>query len=264
MQDNQDDAYAPRREELKAQFQALQSAGSSEYWQRIEEEDSAQRLPLEVLARCFRERHAAGVRGDAERIMNVIWRQVQPKVHQWSWQIANYSHSGMKPQFQEDLEQECLIKLWQELVEDDPAFLLENFTVGFLRLRQHVAQSVMEKAGEWQRRGVDNPTRIPRSAMDSLQAKSDNEGDFSLDEQLEDERAQAPFDRVDVSDLLEKVRSLPDDQRTVVLDRFWEGLTQEETAAKLGISTRMVRYLLKKALRELGVDYGGGEEGNRV
>lgn len=264
MQDNQDDAYAPRREELETQFNALQPVGSGEYWQRIEAENTAQRLPLEVLARCLRERYAAGIQRDAERIMNVIWRQVQPKVHQWSLQKANYSRSGMKPQLQEDLEQECLFKLWQELVEDNPSFLLENFRVGFLRLRQHVAQSVMEKAGEWQRRGVDNPTRIPRSVMDSLQAKSDNEGEFSLDEQLVDEHAQAPFDRVDVSDLLEKVRSLPDNQRTVILDRFWEGLTQEETAAKLGISTRMVRYLLKKALRELGVDYGGGEEGNGV
>ena len=76
--------------------------------------------------------------------------------------------SGMKSQIQEDLEQECYIKLWEELADDGPTFLLENFTFAFGRLRRHVAHDMMEQAGEWQRRGVERPTRIPRSEMDSL------------------------------------------------------------------------------------------------
>ena len=70
MDNNQDDVYAARRAELEAQFQALPPTGSSDYWRRIEESDAERRLPLEVLARCCRERYAAGVTDDANRIFN--------------------------------------------------------------------------------------------------------------------------------------------------------------------------------------------------
>ena len=69
---------------------------------------------------------------------------------------------------------------------------------------------------------------------------------------------------MELSDLFAKVQALPENQRTVILDRFWEGVSQEETAAKLGITPRMVRYLLGQALETLRQDYGGGEEGNGV
>lgn len=267
VQDTQDDLYAPRRAQLDAQFQALPPVGG-DYWRRIEEPIAEQRLPLEVLARCYRERHTAGAVEDADRILNVIWRQVQPQVRQWSRDVAGRARSGMKPELREDLEQECFIKLWQELSDvddgEDEIFLLTHFEIAFLRLRQHVAQDVMKKAGEWQRPGVDKPTRIPTDVIDSIQATSEREGDFPLDDRLEDVTAQAPFRQVELSDLFDKAHALPEDQRTVIIDRFWEGLTQDKTAAKLGITPRMVRYLLRKALRELGEQYGAGEEGNGV
>ncbi len=266
MGDTQEDVYAQRRAQLEAQFDALPPVGSGDYWRRIEEPTAARRLPLEVLARCLRERRATGAYPNAERIMNVILRRVQSQVRKWSWHIAGQARSGMKPELQQDLEQECYVKLWEELTDDvdDETFLLTHFEAAFLRLRQHVAHYAMEKAGDWQRPGVEKPTRVPRSEIDSLQAASESESDVSLGDQLEDTSAQAAFRQADISDLLEKVRELPEDQRTVVIDRFWENLTQDETAAKLGVSPRMVRYLLKKALRELGVRYSGGEEGNDV
>ncbi len=251
MRNSQDDPFASRRAQLEAEFHALPLVGSGDYWERIEQPTDGQELPLEVLARCLRERHAAGAVEDADRALNVIWRQVQPQVRQWSRDVAGRAHSGMKPELREDLEQECFIKLWQELSDvddgDDEIFLLTHFEIAFLRLRQHVAQDVMKKAGEWQRPGVDRPTRIPTDVMDSIQATSEREDDFPLDDQLEDVNAQAPFRQAELSDLLEKVRALPEDQRTVIMDRFWEGLTQDETAAKLGITSRMVRYLLRES-----------------
>ncbi|HEU5348252.1 MAG TPA: RNA polymerase sigma factor [Ktedonobacterales bacterium] len=264
MRDNQGDAYAERRAQLEVQFTSLPPAGSSDYWQHIEESDIARRLPLEVLARCYRERNAARVSMDAERIFSAIMRQTQAQVRQWARSIARQAKSGMAPQLQQELEQECFMKLWEELANDDPAFLLVNFTTAFLRLRQHVAHTFMEKAGEWQRPGVETPTRVPSGEIVSLQAEPDRAGEEPLEAQLADTTAHDPFQQIELSRLLALVRELPENQRTVIIDRFWRGLTQEETAAKLGISPRMVRYLLTKALRELGVRYGDGEEGNGV
>jgi RNA polymerase sigma factor (sigma-70 family) len=266
----QDDVYAARRAELAAQFQGLPSAGSDGYWRRIEELDAANRLPLEVLTRCFRERHFAGFSGDADGIMRIIWRRVQPQVIAWARDLARQAPAGMAPALKDDLEEECLISLWEELVEDDAEedapFLLTSFKASFLRLRQHVAQDVMTREGIWKRPGVNTPKRIPRGDLVSLQAEPDQTAGSAAPpaRQPGDPAAQRALEQVELSDLFEKVQALPENQRTVILDRFWEGVAQEETAAKLGVSTRMVRYLLGQALEALGQDYGGGEEGNGV
>lgn len=256
----QDDAYAVRRTELDRQFRTLPPVGTDAYWRSIDGAGAQQALPLEVLARCFRDRAGAGAVTDAERTFNVIWRRVQSLVQRWAWVIASRARSGMKAQLQEDLEQECYIKLWEELASDGPTFLLEGFTFAFGRLRQYVAQDVMEREGEWQRRGVEQPTRIPRSHMGSSQAKPAGEDEAPLVELVADASVQDAFDRAELSDLLDLVMTLPPDQRMIILDRFWDGRPQEETAAKLGISDRMVRYRMKTILRELGVRYRGAEE----
>lgn len=268
MDNNQDDVYAARHAELEAQFQGLPPAGSASYWRRIEAPDAANRLPLEVLARCLRERHFAGFREDAGRIMKVIWRQAQPQVQAWARSLATQAPPGNVSALKEDLEQECLVALWEELAEGEPdgdePFLLTYFAKSFLRLRQHVAHDVMEKEGIWRRQGVKQPARIPRDAITGLPEESDN-GDVTLSiRQPGDPAAQRALEQVELSDLLDRVRALPDDQRTVILDRFWEGLSQQETAAKLGVSTRMVRYLLVQALEALRQDLDGGEEGRGV
>lgn len=264
MGQSQDDAYAARRADLEAQFQGLPPAGSGEYWRRIEAAEIAQQLPLEALARCCRERIMAGATSDADRVFTAIMKRIQARVRQWAWSIASQAKSGMQPQLQQELGQECYMKLWEELAHNDPAFLLVNFGVALMRLQQHVAHAIMEQAGEWQRPGVTKPTRIPPGVIASIQAEADTEGYAPLEEQLQDTTAQDPFAHVELSGVLAVVKGLPDKQRAVILDRFWGGLTQEETAAKLGITPRMVRYLLTQALRELGVRLGDGEEGNGV
>jgi hypothetical protein len=184
VEDDQDDAYASRQRELERQFHALPPASELEYWHLIEGANAQRILPLEVLARCFHERIAAGALADGERIFKVIWRRVQSQVGRWAWAIADRARSGMKQQLREDLEQECCVKLWEELRRNGPTFLLQHFATAFVRLRQHVARDMMEKAGEWPRADVERPTRILRDQMDSLQAQSDGEDGMSLDEQL--------------------------------------------------------------------------------
>jgi RNA polymerase sigma factor (sigma-70 family) len=260
VKDNQNNTHATRRTELDEQFRALPAIGTAAYWGSIEDADARHTLGLEVLARCFRERTTAGAADDAERIFTAIWQRVQSSVQRWARSIASRARSGMTTQLSEDLEQECFLKLWEELEGDGPTFLMENFAFAFGRLRQHVAHDVMERAGEWRRPGVATPTRVPSDQTGSLQAEPAGEDETPLIERIVDDRAQDPFDRVDLSDLLALVMSLPEDQRTIILDRYWRDQAQEETAARLGISDRMVRYRLKTILRELGVRYRGSEE----
>ena len=95
-------------------------------------------------------------------------------------------------------------------------------------------------------------------------AEPEHEEEVPLVEQLADVSTQDAFDRAELSDLLTLAMTLPADQRMIILDRFWGGRPQEETAAKLGISDRMVRNRFKTILRELNVRYRGTEEDDHV
>jgi RNA polymerase sigma factor (sigma-70 family) len=249
-----------RRAALDEQFRTLPPAGSGAYWRLIEATGAQQPTPLEVLARCIQERTAATANEDAQRIFTNILSRIQDTTRHWARLVAKQAHSGMRPQLQEDLEQEAYLKLWEELTDEGPTFLLENFTFAYSRLRQHVAQSVMERAGERQRPGAAQSNRVPRAQIDSLQKERPGEDEPLYITRLADASAQEAFEGAELSDLLAAVYSLPLDDRTLILDRFWNDKPQEETAAKLGISSRMVRYRLKAILRDLGVRYRGDEE----
>ena len=259
--DDADDAYAAQRAELDTQFRALPPGGTDDYWRTIEGSGAQQPLPIEILARCLRERHRAGAVTDAERIFNVILRRVQSSVQHWAWGIARQAQSGIQP---EDLEQQCYMELWEELADDGRTFLFVHFAHALRRLRGHVAHNMMQRAGVWQRPGVQRPRRIPRDLTDSLLAVPEGEDGVPLVDQVPGASAEDVFDQAELSDLFALVMTLPADQRMIIFDRFWDGLPQEETAEKLGISDRMVRYRLKKILRNLKGRYRGTEEDDHV
>jgi DNA-directed RNA polymerase specialized sigma24 family protein len=241
VRNSQDDPYAPRRAQLETLFNELPPTGSADYWRRIEEPVAEQRLPLEVLARCLRERIATGVREDASRVFNVIVARTKRKVGWWAGSIASQAQSGTGSQDSEDLEQECYKALWEELVGKARTFLVENFTHGLERLCQHVAHSEMRRSGEWVRKGVEKPTRIPREALASLQAEQDNEGDLSHSSQPLDTRAQDAFDLAEYSDLLGEIDKLSREDRTIINGLIYDGRTQAEIAAELGVTDRTIR-----------------------
>lgn len=257
--DNHDDIFAARRAELETQFHTLPMAGSGDYWRRIDAPAAGPELPLEVLARCLRERFAAGAIPDAYRIFEVIMRRTDTRVARRAWSVANQAKAGMKPQLQEDLRQECYLKLWQDLVNEGPTFLLENFEHKLGYIFDHVAQSLMLKAGEWRRPGVDKPTRIPQSEIESIDAVSGNEDDPPLIERIADDKAQAVSELVEFSEALAAVADLPKADRELIHAIFIEGLTQEEAASRLGVTARTIRNRLTRVMKQIRERYQGGE-----
>jgi RNA polymerase sigma factor (sigma-70 family) len=257
------DPYAARRAALEAQFAALPLVGTLAYWQAIERTDGADTLPLEVLARCVRERHTHAV-VDAERVYAIIMRRIDPAVRRWAVEVTHKSPSGRRSELEMDLAQESFWELWQELISKGPTFLLENFAFAFSRIRQHVAMDVMQRAGEWTRRGVLRPSRIPRGHMLSLEAERAGEHEMPLADTLADPNAQRPFDLVDASDLLAEVRLLPPSERMIVLHLICGGMTQAEVATMLGVTDRTVRNQVTRIVTKLRRLYLGLEEDNHA
>lgn len=263
MDNNQDDVYSARHAELEAQFQGLPSAGSESYWRRIEEPDTANRLPLEVLARCFRERRFAGLRRDADRIFEVIVERIQAWVSQKSRFTASRAKSGMKAELAEDIRQGCYMKLLEDLAGDGPTFLLESFMHKLEYIFEHAAEAQMIQAGEWKRRDVEKPTRIPRGSMESIEAQTADEGGPPRAAQVRSISAQDDLDLAEYSDLLDEIEKLPPDDRAIMRGIAFEERTQEDIAQELGVTSRTIRTRLKairqKLRRRYESDAGSGD-----
>jgi DNA-directed RNA polymerase specialized sigma24 family protein len=261
--DQQQEAFAARRATYDAQFAALPPPGTTAWRQTIERTDGPDALPYEVLARCYRARLAAGA-DDAERIFNVIMLRIGPSVRRWAAAITSKSPSSRGSDVARELEQESYIELWEELRNDGPTFLFENFAFAFGRIRQHVALDVMQRAGEWKRRGVLRPKRIPRGQMERLDAEPSGEHEVPLAETLADPEAQRAFDRAEWSDLFDEVRHLPHDEQIIVLDLICGDRTRAEVAARLGVTDRTVRNHVKAIVAKLRRLYLGPEEENHA
>ncbi|HEV2237606.1 MAG TPA: RNA polymerase sigma factor [Ktedonobacterales bacterium] len=262
MAHDQQDAYAPRRAALEARFAALPPAGTAAWWQAVERTAGPEALPYEVLARCYRARLAIAA-GDTERILTAIMLRSGPSVRRWARLTAAKAPSGQRAEVATDLEQECYLKLWQELEQPEKRFIVENFGAALVRLQQHVAHDLMLKAGEWQRSGVRQPQRVPTSQTQSLQAEPATDDTVPRGATPADPHAQDELDRVDLSDLLDFVRRLPEEQRAVIEATYWQQRTQAEIAAEHGVTERTVRNWLVAALRDLRLRYRGGEEDDR-
>lgn len=251
----QDDAYAARRAELDQRFAALPMAGGPAYWQAIEtptSATSATALPLEVLGRCLRERLAAGERDESGRIFAAIVRRVQVRVAAWAHRLAQQAPAERAEALAQDLEQECYLALWRELIAEDDTFLLELFPHALDRIQRHTAHAVMEREGLWRRPGVQTPTRVPHAETERLDRPERNEEISPVSAQIFDSAAEDAFERVELeNDIRTLLDTLPSEGRNLLYDYFWRELEQDEIARHLGVTDRTVRSRLKRLYDEL-------------
>lgn len=260
--DTQDDAYTVRRAQLDSQFHALPRPRTSDYWLLIEHAPGGQERPLEVLARCLRERRTAGARSDEERVYAVILGRIQEQTRAWARKIAGMARTQDQHELAEDLAARCYVAVWQELDDDGPTFLLEAFMHALGRIQQHVAHAVMEQAGEWQRRGVTTPTRIPRGELQRLESGAGmDDAEIATLTTVEDPAAAEAFETFErTSDVGALLSTLDPDDRRLVYDAFYRGLTQQQIAEQLHVTDRTVRNRLTRVLQRLRARYLGGEE----
>lgn len=264
MGDDLDELYAARRADLEQQFRSLPRAGTPTYWRRIEQATPETALPLEVLARCVRERAHARAGADAQRIFSVMLHQVQPTVQARLYATAKRYASYQKADLAKDLEQECYMQLWRELLDPEPTFFCEHFTHALKRLMDHVEHSIMEREGLWKRRNVETPRRVPVSERNRLDEPIAPGEQLTLGQTLADDEAEDDYERVDLeTDIAALKEALDAEERELLHELYWSDLTQKEVADRLGITDRTVRNRLERILKQLREGYQGGEEVNR-
>ncbi len=253
--------YAARRAQIERAFTSLPPAGSQAYWDaltaaptgaaNVAGAHNSQSIPLEVLARCWRERISADRSQEADRVFGIIADRISHHLDLWANKIAGQTSGGRSSGLAEELEQECYLKTLESL-RNEKSFLFESFMTALNRIEQHIAHAVMEREGQWQRTGVKRPRRAPARQTDSLDAAETPATPAPRQAFVADPAAEANLKGVEaLADLDAALRALTTEQRALFYMRFQEGLTQREIADELGVTDRTVRHKLTDALNTL-------------
>jgi len=244
-----------RRALIAEQFMTLPSYGSTEFWQRIEESQSKQALPLEVLVKCIR---LAIHREDGtgkKRILEMIFRRTQAANEYWSKQVLLKLHLTTEEQYMcaYDLYAELCERVIRAVYDEKRLFWEENFQHCLSFERKHTYQAFMTREGRWYQSHTDESgsRRIPRSHIGRLDHPACYAHGEAWEMEIVDEQAQLALLAVERQDVPLLVVDLPEKLQSVIWLLFWEGRTEKNVASILGISDRTVRNRLQKALRIL-------------
>lgn len=249
---NYDQDLVRRRAFIAAQFQALPSYGSAEFWSRIEEPQLKLALPLEVLVMCIR---IAIMREDdtgKNRIFEMVFRRTQGANEYWSRQVVSRMHltSEERSMYAHDLYADLCERVIRAIHDSKRLFWEENFQHCLCFERKHVYQAFMTREGRWYNQGANESgtRRIPRSLIGSLDQPVQHANDETWEMEIVDVQAQQALLAVEGHDLPLLILNLPEKLKPVIWLMFWEGRTEKSVAHILGVSDRTVRNRLQKAL----------------
>jgi hypothetical protein len=251
-----DDAYeqdlVKRRALIARQFLTLPPYGSMEFWQHIEEPQSKQALPLEVLVKCVRVAIRRGDDAGKKHILEIIFRRTQVANEYWSKQILLKLRLTSEEHYMcaHDLYADLSERLIRAVYDMKRQFWEENFQHCLSFERKHAYQAFMTREGRWYQDETDSSVsrRIPRSRMGSLDHPVWYANGEALEMEIVDEQAQLSLLAVEHQDIPLLVLDLPEKLKSVIWLMFWEGRTEKNVACILGISDRTVRNRLQKAL----------------
>ena len=176
-----------------------------------------------------------------------LWEQVRRYAHDraYKWHIATGGRGGVTL---DDLGQEAFIALLEALEgwDEKAGPFLPWYS---LRLKSAFTAATGQ--------------RTQRDRLDPLQgclsldaALTDREGDpFTLEDTIPDQRAEDDLNAVEERDRQTTIQrvldSLQDDQRQVILLRYFHDLTREQTAQRLHLTKTRAAAIEAKALRLL-------------
>lgn len=137
---------------------------------------------------------------------------------------------------EEDLVQELTLHLWEELALRNGEGWELFFRRAMVFARAHVARRYLDRHGY--RPGQRLVLFFSEIAASDDDATADG---LPLPEPRD------PFTAADLADLRGYVEQLPPRERAVVVMRYWQRAREHEIATGLGVTSRTVRNLLRKA-----------------
>jgi RNA polymerase sigma factor (sigma-70 family) len=242
---------------LAREIAALPRWGTSALWDRLRSHDPQTSASSGALVSYLRMAMRRENMPAAREIFVLLLGRMERLNREWALRTIMRTpslHGDSSATVREDLLQELTLHLWDQIaVQRDEAW--ENFFTHALSFAQrHVATAFMERNGYWIASNVRAPSRGIAIPFSRLAAR------YETDERAGDEWPQlaAPADGMvaaELCDLRELVARLPKRQRAVVIMRYWQDAQERDIAASLGVTTRAVRAMLKRAYAKLRTAY---------
>ncbi len=242
-----------RQARLAGLYRALPPYGSTDFWCLLEQDEEAQKLPLEVLVRVLREE--AMVREDIQarrRICAVIIARLQYTNEQWIHKVLSGERflNGERQAFAADLYADLCEQLLRAFLDPIQRFWEEAFHHCLRFVRRHVYKSFLRREGYWRKTTPGPGYRVPHTLLESLErVQWRTEHGEAWD--VPDEQAEQAFLMVEQSEIASLLSLLPVHLRTIVWLIFWEDCSTKRVGELLGISDRTVRNRLRTALAQL-------------
>jgi len=158
----------------------------------------------------------------------------------------------------EDLLQELTLHLCDQIAVHGDEAWETVFTRALSFAQRRTATANMERNGDRSASGVRAPSRGTAIPFSRLAAG------YEADERAGDEWPQLPAPEdgmvaAELCDLRELVARLPKRQRAIIIMRYWQDAQERDIAASLGVTTRAVRAMLKRAYAKLRAAYEQSE-----
>ena len=238
------------RRRLSGELGALPPHGSAA-WRAALLAETPAHVTFGALAHAIRASVRTGRMDDAHELFVVLLRRIDGLNRRWVasvvWSLP--AVASERHERAQDLAQELTMLLWQQVgLRDEDAWEL-FFQRALAFAQSHVATTYLRRQGL---------RADPRAAQSER-------GLALVFSRLAEEGDDAPpaadaaaFARADLADLRTLVGRLPERERLAVVMRFWQRASEAEIAEALGgVTTRAVRYTLRRAYRRLRAWYAG-------
>lgn len=208
-------------------------------WQRLRAREGgvSSGTLVAILRHAVRQRQMAVTR----EVFIVLLTRIEAANGFWARQTVRRL-GGIAPEAmrmaEEDLAQELALHLWEELALREGEGWELFFRRAMVFARAHVARRYLERHGY-------RPGQRLVLFFSEIASSDDGGATSAEDPPLPEPRD--PFTAADLADLRGYVEQLPPRERAAVVMRYWQRAREHEIAAALGVTSRTVRNLLRKA-----------------
>ncbi|MBF6591081.1 MAG: hypothetical protein IVW57_11225 [Ktedonobacterales bacterium] len=249
---------ARARQRLASELERLPPWGVPAWWARLRAREETEALSLGTLAHLLAAAHQREDAAVMRDLFTLMLERTEWLNQRWAVGVAARTpglEGAAGYAVREDLRQELTLYLWRRLAlcPSEPWQLFFHRALEYAQ--RHVAAAYMERNAYWVRGSV----RAPRRVLPRLLSRLVEAGQGEMGERIATPAAPDAFSAAELADLRLHVERLPSRERAVVVMRFWQQADEREIAAALGVTTRTVRNILRRAYQRLRTAYTGEE-----
>ncbi len=248
------------RQRLARELRSLPAEGSVAWRAALLSEAGQGSVSFGALTHGIRIVARAGRMTEAQDLFVALLQRIDGLNRRWLTAALWSAAPAERHDYAQDLAQELTMLLWEQIAqrEDEAWELFFQRALSFAQ--RHVAAAYLRRQGLRADPRVRQAERGLAVVFSRL-AEDDSELELAATPVASAAPEADAFTHAELSDLRALLPRLPARERLAVVMRFWQGASEAEIALALGgLTTRAVRYTLRRAYHHLRAWYDGADE----